>query len=86
MTPCCHKVCEQLKNQKEYHITLTIITELLSPLVVFIVGLVVFKTIFANIFKTEQLQTAFSFLASVVLSYLVVVFIKKISKSIKKTK
>ena len=82
---CCQKACRQLQNQKEYHFTLKMFMELMGPLVLFISGLVIFQVVFANVIKTEQLQAVVSFLLSAVLTCIVIVSIKKINKSIKKS-
>ncbi len=84
--PGCHKTCEKLKRQNEYPLTPKTVLGLILPLVIFIAGLVIFKAIFAEVVKTEQLQTGFSFLMSLALTIAAVVLIKKINKPADRTK
>lgn len=86
VAPCCHKTCEQLKRQKEYPLTAKAAMNFILPLVIFIVGFAIFKAILAEIFDTEQLQTALSFLISLALTIAAVVLIRKNNKPTNRTK
>jgi len=80
----CREVYRQLGNTKGPSVALKVVAAFLLPLMVFIVGLVVFERVLAGAIDTKGLQTAFIFLLALSAAFVCILITKAINKRFNK--
>jgi uncharacterized membrane protein len=81
----CKDIYRKLGNGKGPSVVKVIVAFLL-PIVVFIVSLAVFEKVFARVVDAKRLQTAFSFIAAFVATFVFILIIKVIGGQISKAR
>ena len=76
----CKRIYEQLGDSPGPSVALKAILAFLLPLMVFIVSLAVFKRVLAGAIATEQMQTALSFVLTLLATFICVLITRVIKK------
>ena len=79
----CQRIYEQLGDVEGPSVVIKVIVAFLLPLVVFIVSLAAFQEIFAKAISSQRVQTAFSFLLAVVVTFIFILIIRIVRKRIR---
>ena len=78
----CQRIYEQLGDVEGPSVVIKVIVAFLLPLVVFIVSLAAFQQIFAKAISSQRVQTAFSFLLALVVTFICILIVRVIRKRI----
>ena len=76
----CRSVYEQLGNASGASIVIKVILAFLLPMIVFIVSLAVSERVFAGVTNVEKLQTIFSLLSALLVTFICIFIIRIINK------
>jgi len=77
----CQRIYEQLGDVEGPSVVIKVIVAFLLPLVVFIVSLAAFQQIFAKAISSQRVQTAFSFLLALVVTFICILVIRVVNRT-----
>ncbi len=76
----CQEIYKQLGDVKGPSVVVKVIVAFLLPLVVFIVTLAIFERILSEAISTDQLQTALSLLAALLITFICILTVRMINR------
>ncbi len=76
----CQSVYRQLGDVEGPSVVIKVIVAFLLPLVVFIVSLAIFERILGGAISTDQLQTALSLLAALLITFICILTVRMINR------
>ncbi len=82
----CQSIYQRLGSVKGPSIVVKVIVAFLLPLIVFIGSLAIFERIFSRTIDTKELQTPFSFLLALSVTFGVILIMKMINRHLSKNK
>jgi hypothetical protein len=77
----CRRIYEQLGGVEGPSVLVKVIVAFLLPLVVFIVSLAAFQEIFAKAISSQRVQTAFSFLLALVVTFICILIVRVVNRT-----
>ena len=77
----CRRIYEQLGDVEGPSVVIKVIVAFLLPLVVFIISLAAFQQIFAKAISSQRVQTAFSFLLALVVTFICILIVRVINRT-----
>ena len=78
----CQEIYKQLGDVEGSSVVIKVIVAFLLPLLVFIVSLAAFEEIFAKAISSQRLQTAFSFLLALVVTFICILIIRVVNRRV----
>jgi uncharacterized membrane protein len=76
----CQEIYKQLGDVKGPSVVIKVIVAFLLPLLVFIVSLAIFERILSGAISTDQLQTALSLLAALLITFICILIVRVINR------
>jgi uncharacterized membrane protein len=77
----CQEIYKQLGDVEGPSVVIKVIVAFLLPLVVFIVSLAVFQEIVVRAISSQGLQTAFSFLLALLVTFVCILIVRMINRT-----
>lgn len=78
----CRRIYEQLGEVEGPSVAVKVIVAFLLPLVVFIVSLAAFQEILSEAISSQRVQTVFSFLLALVVTFICILIIRVVNKRV----
>lgn len=76
----CQEIYKQLGDIEGPSVVIKVIVAFLLPLLVFIVSLAIFERILSGAISTDQLQTALSLLAALLITFICILIVRVINR------